>query len=250
MKKEGFRIDEGVHVSLSSEGKFADFEKSYLAARDKEKRVLTADQVKQLPYVTKDNPDFALWNIRRKNIFRFLKYLSKKKQDLKILDIGCGNGFFSNMMVSGKNKVTGVDVNLLELKQAAEIFKSPVLNWYYADVMNEEPPGGKFDIITFCCSFQYFDNPTLLLERCRSWLSKAGEIHIIDSPFYTSETQVVAKQNSINYYRSIAVESMMEFYHHNTYEVLKAVNHEFKYKPKRFLRRLLRDSPFPWIMIK
>jgi 2-polyprenyl-3-methyl-5-hydroxy-6-metoxy-1,4-benzoquinol methylase len=182
---------------------------------------------------------------------RFLNYLSGKNKKLNILDLGCGNGFFSNLMALKGHTVTGVDVNLPELKQAATVFKSSGIKWYYLDILQEEIPAGKFDIITFCCSFQYFNQPAGLLKRCQELLSDSGEIHIIDSPFYNETTRETARANSAEHFKSLGIGSMSGYYHHNTYEVFKGLDYNFKYRPGSLFSKLLRikDSPFPWIMI-
>ena len=244
------KIVGGVHVSKEARERFADFEKSYLAVREKEKRVLSLEEVRRLPYPAKDSVDYALWKTRRKNILRFKTYLAKKDK-VRILDIGCGNGFFTNMLAQGGNDVVGLDVNLTELLQAAEAFPSKNITWYYIDILTEKLPEEKFDLITFCASFHYFKDPKLLLQICRSLLKPKGEIHIIDSPFYTEQGREHARQRSIDYFRTMKVESMSDFYHHNSYSFLAEFNVSFKYAPGTFFKKLFRikDSPFPWIMI-
>lgn len=242
-------LTDGVFVSERSRERFREFEDNYLAVREKEKRVLGIDEVKKLPYPEKGSPDYELWKIRRRNIGRFLEYLDKKGGGLKILDIGCGNGFFTAMMAKSGHQVTGVDVNLHELRQAAEAFPSSSVAWYYADIFNDRIPGGKFDLITFCCSFQYFGQPERLLKLCGELLDKNGEIHIIDSPFYNEDTVEKARSGSAEYYKKAEVEPMTKYYHHNTLKVLEGMKHKMGYMPKRFLNRIFNDSPFPWIII-
>jgi ubiquinone/menaquinone biosynthesis C-methylase UbiE len=175
----------------------------------------------------------------------------KKKGPLTILDIGCGNGFFTNLMAREQNRVVGIDVNMLELEQAAAVFATPSIKWYYLDIMTEELPANTFDLITFCCSFQYFKDPELLLLRCNGLLKEKGEIHIIDSPFYNEDTKQTAKENTVNYYRAMKTESMTHYYYHNTFKVFEGFNYRLKYKPSKILNRLFKtlDSPFPWIQI-
>ncbi len=247
-----FQKDERVFVSKKAIEKFADFEKAYLSIREREKRVLSIKEIKKLPYPDKNSGDYELWKIRRKNINRFLKHLAEKGEGLKILDIGCGNGFFSNLMAGKKNKVLAVDVNLTELKQAAFAFPNPDIKWYYADILSDTLPEKGFDLITFCTSFHYFDNPPLLLKACLSFLKKNGEIHIIDSPFYDEAGKNSAKQNSEKHFEKMEVMEMKNYYHHNSFSVLDGFNYEFMYRRKSILKRVLRmsDSPFPWIVLK
>lgn len=243
-----FEKEDGVFISKETLDKFADFEKNYLSVRQKEQRILSIDWIRKLPEVPENYIHYKEWQIRKKNIGRFLKYLSKKKKSLRILDIGCGNGFFTHSMAA-QHTVVGVDVNLTELKQAAEAFHSSAIVWYYCDILNVMLPESKFDLITFCASFQYFDDPVTLLNRCRDLLVSGGEIHIIDSPFYTDQTKLLAKNNSLNHFTKMDVEGMTKYYHHNTTEVLKNFAYRLAYKPNKLLRKFFNDSPFPWIII-
>jgi ubiquinone/menaquinone biosynthesis C-methylase UbiE len=247
-----FKKSEGVFISTTALEKFAPFENAYLNIREKEKRILSISEIKQLPYPEKTSVDYELWKIRGKNITRFLNHLSKRERGLKILDIGCGNGFFTNLMTEKKNKVFGVDVNLTELKQAALAFTNPDIHWYYADILNDTLPEQKFDLITFCTSFHYFENPQLLLKTCFSLLKKNGEIHIIDSPFYDEEGRKTARLNSVKHFEKMGVTDMKNYYYHNSYKALEGFHYKTLYHPKNFLRKLLRikDSPFPWIVLK
>ena len=96
------------------------FSNVYIKVRKKEQRILSDIEVVLLPHLGSKE-----WRLRKKSTNRFLAYLTSKKTSQKILDIGCGNGWFSNAMaqVSEKNKVTGLDINIEELEQAARVFK-------------------------------------------------------------------------------------------------------------------------------
>lgn len=246
----GFQIKNGVHVSHAAEIRFSDFEKCYLEVREKEKRVLSIEEIKKLPYVERGNPHYALWKTRRRNIKRFLKYLSQKKKPLNILDVGCGNGFFTNLMQAQGQNVMGLDVNFIELRQAAEAFGASKITWVYADIFSDNLPENKFDVITFCSSFQYFENPGQLLKRCKALLNTAGEIHIIDSPVYPEAEIESAKIRSINYFRDIDSEHMLQYYHHTSRQVFDDYDITFRYKPNKFRMKVFKDSPFPWIVVK
>lgn len=246
---KGFKLTDGVFESESAKSKFADFEQQYLKVREKEKRVLSLEEIRKLPFVPPSSPDQQLWKIRRKSLDRFFSFLSKK-HNLSILDIGCGNGFFTNTMRSKGHRVIGVDVNITELRQAASAFPSSGVHWYYADILTDNLPEAKFDLITFCCSFQYFGDAAELLKRCHELLLPGGEIHIIDSPFYNGKTQSLARKNSEKYYQEMGVGSMSKYYFHHTLEVFKNYNYEVLYQPNKLLNKFFKDSPFLWIVVK
>jgi len=241
-------FEDGVYIDLMAVERFRDFEKTYLDLRDKEGQLLTAEQIKQLPEAP--GKDHDKWLIRRKTINRFLKYLEGKGKS-RILEIGCGNGFFSNMMSVRGHSVTGVDVNLTELKLAAAIFKDRA-TWYYLDVMKRNVPDAPFDIIVFNASFQYFNDTEKLMSRCINMLSDSGEVHILDSPFYTGAKKKAARERSLQHFRELGSPEMGAYYHQHQLTEFKKFGFQLLYKPSPTFNRILRiqDSPFPWVMIK
>ncbi len=247
-----FRLLNGIYVSEDAARKHRDFESHYLKVRKKEQRVLGIEEIKRLPDTATDYIHHREWEIRKKNIRRYLNYLAKKKSPLRILDVGCGNGFFSNKIASLGHRVTAVDVNLPELLQAKEAFPNPNLSWYYSDVLNESPGDGIFDQITFCCSFQYFSNPVALLDRCLAMLREGGEIHIIDSPFYNRHSRSLAAKRSEKHFEALQVPEMSAHYYHNSMELFSSFHFRYGYNPKGLFRKLFtrNDSPFPWIIVK
>ena len=251
---EAFRdiqLQEGVYVSAQTLSRFSAFEKHYIDIRRKEKRVLSVPEIQCLPYPDTTNEHYNEWKLRQKSIERLLAYLRQKKSHLRILDIGCGNGFMAHLMAGSTNTVVGVDVNLTELKQAALAFPEQNITWYYLDLIHEPLPEKQFDFITFCASFQYFKNPEKILAICKSLLTPTGEIHIIDSPFYDGMGKTKAVEGSKDYFNKMGVAEMATHYHHHSLDVFNAFVMDLKYKPGSFLKKCfgMIDSPFPWITL-
>ena len=222
------------------------FSDIYIAVRDKEQRVLTDNDVALLPYIKRNE-----WEFRIKSTERFINYISSKNEALNILDIGCGNGWFTNAIaaVSEKNEVIGLDVNSEELEQAARVFERQNLKFVYCDIFKiEDAFIRQFDIITLNSSVQYFSDFKVLFSTLKSFLKPTGEIHIIDSPFYKNDAITEAKKRTLNYYTSIGFPEMASnYFHHSVDDIL-----EFKtlYSNKnKFLNKILlkKDSPFPWL---
>jgi 2-polyprenyl-3-methyl-5-hydroxy-6-metoxy-1,4-benzoquinol methylase len=237
---------EGVYVSALANEKYRMFEQEYLAIRSKEHRVMSDDLVRSLPRLPASHPDYDHWKTRRFNIDRFVRYLTPKKQ-LNILEVGTGNGFLSNLMAQKGHTVTGLDVNLHELKQAARIFSDQNIRWYCADVFEDVLPG-PFDLIVFCCSIQYFKDVSALIRRCKSLLAANGEIHIIDTPFYDERSVVDAKNRSKEYFEKHETAGMASHYFHHTWSDLNKFAPEILYRPT-WINRFKKDSPFCWIRI-
>ncbi len=245
-----FEKHKNVYYITNSQGEFS---KTYYATRKREGRIYSDDVVKKLPIVEKNHLYSNEWKLREKSTRRILKYLTKKNRPLKVLDLGCGNGWFSHCMSKLSNtEVYAVDINIKELHQAARVFNKNNCTFIYGDIFQLPVEFKNFDIITLNACVQYFADFHKLITTLTSILNSSGEIHIIDSPFYKEKALIKAKENSALYYKKIGIPSMKNHYFHHSYSVLKEYHYENLYTPKKnFIRGLfkLKDIPFPWIKI-
>jgi len=231
-----------------------DFETIYLKVREKEKRIYSDRELIKLPFASNSNPHKEEWKLRAKSLKRFTRYLQTKGQSLNILDLGCGNGWFSGQLSNSFNHIFYcVDVNLTELKQGRRIFKSDKLKFIYGDIFLTEFPDAFFDIIFVNAAVQYFPNFKQLISRLLLLLNENGEIHLIDSPIYSEDGTKKAKQRTMDYYSSLGFSEMSGNYHHHSWNELKDFNYKILYNPSTIKNKLknfiIDDSPFPWIII-
>ena len=131
-----------------------EFEKIYVKVRSLENRIFDDELVKQLPSVPRTNNHHDEWNKRESTLNKFAKYL--KPNHKNILEIGCGNGWFSNAISNENNLVIGLDVGKKELEQAVRCFASERLKFICCQDLNLLPQNF-FDLIIFNASIQYFD---------------------------------------------------------------------------------------------
>ena len=228
-----------------------DFSDLYIKVREKENRLYSIEQIKNLPDLEKNHPQYKEWQLRKKSTARFIEYLNSKKTSLKILDIGCGNGWFSHLMSEVENtEVVGLDVNVTELEQASKAFQKENLTFVYTDLYeNTKLNSQKFDLIVLNSCLQYFENKTALFEIITKLLNQKGEIHIIDTPFYNNGTIENAKKRTQAYYKNIGFPAMSKNYFHHRFDDLG--KHKIMYKPSSSLLKYFRkDSPFCWILIQ
>lgn len=231
-----------------------DFETIYLKVREKEKRIYADEELLNLPFASNSNPHKEEWKLRAKSFKRFTKYLQTKNNSLNILDLGCGNGWFSGQLSKSYNHYYYcVDLNLKELKQGRKNFKAEKLKFIYADIFSTEFPDAFFDIIFVNAAVQYFPNFKQLINRLLLLLSENGEIHLIDSPIYSEDGAKKAKQRTMDYYSSLGFPEMSGNYHHHSWNELKDFNYKILYNPSTIKNKLKKfftdDSPFPWIRI-
>lgn len=228
-----------------------DFSDLYIKVRKKESRFYSEEEIKKLPDLESNHIHYLEWKLRKKSATRFVDYLKNKNKPLKILDIGCGNGWFSNLMSAvKKTEVIGLDVNSTELKQAGNAFHKENLTFVYARLFEKtELNTQKFDVIVFNSCLQYFENLTPLFQIVADLLSPNGEIHIMDTPFYKNNTIENARQRTQTYYENLGFPEMTENYFHHRLDDLG--KYKIMFNPSTSLSRYFRkDSPFCWILIQ
>lgn len=228
-----------------------DFSENYLAVRRKENRILTDEEVMLLPLTSSKNSNSKEWKLRASSSNCIVKYLKEKNKALKILDIGCGNGWFSNLMSQIPNcEVVAIDINTIELEQANTVFRSKNLQFVCGDIFTITSFENQFDCITLNGCVQYFPDFLLLIEKLKTFLKIYGEIHIIDSPFYDKEEVQNAKKRTMDYYSNLGFPEMSNYYFHHTLDL--ASDFKIKYKPNKttLYKLFFNKSPFMWLCYK
>jgi ubiquinone/menaquinone biosynthesis C-methylase UbiE len=231
---------------------FSEFEQQYIAARKKEQRYYSNDEVALLPDIAIGHLHYNEWQIRKRSAERLIAYLSKKKKALNILEVGCGNGWLSSKMAKIKNStVTGIDINGLELEQAKTVFaRQKELVFLSGDIRENMLPAHSFDIIVFAASIQYFEVLEDVLNAALQLLQPGGEIHIIDSPFYSEKEVSAARRRSEQYYTSLGYPAMAAFYYHHRMEQLMLFRPTILCDPYTIKNKLTGNkNPFYWICV-
>lgn len=224
------------------------FEDAYLLARQKEGFVYSDEEVLLLPNLPISHPHGNIWKQRVARNNAFVSYIKKDSTLGHILELGCGNGWFSNQIAQATAaKVLGLDVNLMELDQANRVFQRENLSFAYGDFFTGEFLN-QYDLIVLNASAQYFENLDLLINRAIELLAPTGELHILDTFFYENEKeQKEAKARSAQYYKKLEVEEMTEYYFHHSLESLaKFEVVESPQKKSRFGFGNKNESPFGW----
>lgn len=245
---DGFVLKEGVWVHSSDEKEYASFQNAYLALRKAENRLYDDEDVKRLPNLLPDRWHAAEWKKRASTADYFLKWLGDFPPNLKILDLGCGNGWFANIMAN-RHRVTGVDVNLTELQQAARCFGNERTTWCLARI--ENLPASTYSVITLNAAVQYFEDFSELISTLLKILEPDGSIHLMDSPFYSRNERPLAKERSRLYFANKGFPEMAGHYFHHCWDDLKPFQHKIRRRPQGRLSRSLFDSrsPFGWVSI-
>jgi ubiquinone/menaquinone biosynthesis C-methylase UbiE len=245
-------------IYLSDPETSQQFEDLYSNVREKEGRIYPDEVVKNLPVIEASHPLFPEWQIRAGSLYKLEAYLVQKAKPLMILELGCGNGWLSNRLaqISGCT-IYAVDLNRKELEQGARVLsETHSLKFIYGNIFEDIFRPARFDLILLASSVQYFPDLNSLLQRLIGLLKQDGEIHLIDTPFYSEESAGDAKRRSADYYQNLGYPEMVRHYYQRRWTELAEFEYNIKYDPKsyivKFRRRFLKEivSPFPWIVIR
>ena len=241
----------------SDPGGHETFQTVYMRVRRSEGRILPDDEVAVLPHVARGHPHKDEWTVRKHSTGCLLAYLASQHRPIRLLDLGCGNGWLSHQLSTiEQSQVDAVDINQVELSQAATVFgHKENLRFVFGDILEGILLHETYDYIVLASAIQYFESLAHLLERLFDPLKSDGEIHILDSPLYAVSEVLRARERTDAYYQSIGIPEMAGFYHHHAADALRMYRPSFLYKPsriRRWLKSLVSDTPyvpFPWIRI-
>lgn len=235
------------------------FEREYIKLREREGRIYPDEIVKSLPSIPSDHVLKKEWALRMLSMKKLITYLERKRQDKTVLDVGCGNGWLSHALsISLDADVCGMDVNETELLQGVRVFThDKKLSFLYSDIFTVDFNEKRFDTIILASSIQYFADIKRLMNRLLEMLTPSGEIHILDSPIYSSSSESEkARRRSLTYFESLGFPEMTNKYFHHTLQEINGLNYEFLFKPQSLINKISRGvlsvpvSPFPWIIIR
>jgi len=203
-----------------------------------------------LPEIEPSNTHHKEWQVRKRSSKRLIDYLEKKNRPLKILEIGCGNGWLSAKLADMPNsKVIGLDINRAEIDQANRVFKNKNLE-FIADSFDAGMFGGeKFDVILFAAAIPYFRDVEAILNNSLACLAENGEIHILDTHFYKPADIDDAVIRMQNYYAAMGYPEMSDHYFHYSLKNIQQYNYKVLIDPQSLIYKIGKKEPFYWIVI-
>jgi len=105
-----------------------------------------------------------------------LALLSSDLSGMNVLDIGCGTGFFSDLLAKRGAKVTAADLSPEMLKQAEKRCGKDVALYCQADVENLPFVDGQFDIVFSSLALQWCDDLSNPLKEIQRVTRKGGKV--------------------------------------------------------------------------
>lgn len=219
---------------------------AYGEARRREGRLLADAVVRALPKSGTATAHAREWRLRARSMRRVLRAFSGPAAPLRVLEVGCGNGWFAARLAEAGHQVTAIDTYDAEIEQARRVFGHLPVTWMPADPFALTAAEGPFDRILLAASVQYFPEPGVLLGHLRTLLTTTGEVHITDTVFYPDEAAAkAAGERSRNYYAALGVAGMAAHYHHHTLDSLQALGAEVLHGPGLHL-----EGQWPFIPLR
>ncbi|MCI4669140.1 MAG: class I SAM-dependent methyltransferase [Bacteroidia bacterium] len=228
-----------------------EFEKAYLKAHSRANRIVSDAELRELPNTFFYTMHRQQWSVRANLCQKLISYLSKGKEEPKIMDLGCGNGWLAANMAQIKDStITAVDINMTELEQAAKVFPEKNLEFFFGDIYEDIFPKNSFDYLILFDVICYFPKLDRLINRCREYLKDGGEIHILESPFYQEKDIDAARKEKASYYHELRSEDMIDFHFFHDKQILNNYDFSILYRPS-WLKSLFNNdlSQHPWIRI-
>lgn len=112
---------------------------------------------------------------------------------LKVLDLGCGSGYFAREMASAGARVTAIDISPQMIEHARRIESEAPLGIAYfvcdAAAAGDVVPTGQFDLITSCLALQDMPDVPEVLRQARRAVRDDGRLVVsiahpcTDTPF-------------------------------------------------------------------
>ncbi|MCK9296174.1 MAG: class I SAM-dependent methyltransferase [Desulfobulbaceae bacterium] len=125
--------------------------------------------------------DAARANLRKRPFFACLD--SKLTQESRVLDVGCGNGFFlSQVRALAQCQVYGIDISEIAAESAK---KNYGLDIFTGTILESPFPDNSFDVITAWSFLEHVNNPAEVLRKLASLLKRDG-LCILTTPNFDS----------------------------------------------------------------
>ncbi len=174
-----------------------------------------------------------------------MKKIKKGKVEINILDVGCGEGYYTNLLKTHLEeiflerdeielKVVGVDISKEGIISSARSYKG--IEWVVASGTNLPIKSGTLDYVI--CMFSYIDP-----KEYRRVLKKNGKLVTVSTGKYhlLEIKEIVYNELKMDYYKPIS--DIKEGYN---YEELKNVKYKIEIENNKDIKNLFDMTPYRW----
>ncbi|MBI4098418.1 MAG: class I SAM-dependent methyltransferase [Candidatus Magasanikbacteria bacterium] len=159
-------------------------------------------------------------------------YLSRVNQQVahrgRLLDIGCGNGFFlEEAQRQGYEEVFGVEPSPEAAAQAPETIRQRItVSMFHPDLFPEQ----SFDVICFFQTLDHLEDPACVIADCFSLLKPGGVVFAINHNVRSISARVLGERSPIidvghtYLYDKKTIRKLFEKNHYTVVDVWSSVN--------------------------
>ena len=189
-------------------------------------------------------PDVNLNNLRinfRSDMLRRAEFISNNfSNDKKIVDIGCGYGFFLEEMIKRGYKINGIEVSKIRRELAKTFVSAPILDINLTESYEREE---RYDIVTLFHVLEHLIDPARFCINISQLLAKNG-CFIVEVP----NVDELLLKTSPAYNEFYWTRAHLNYFSKKTLEmVLKKAG--FKKIKIMYVQRYGIDNLFNWLII-
>lgn len=119
-----------------------------------------------------------------------LSFLDKDLSGKKMLEVGCGNGDFSNYLAVNNNAdILGLDFSTESIKianQKKEVFGAKTSSFMVGDAQNIDLPDNSFDIIVSCECLEHIPVPQKMVSEIFRLLKPGGMVVLTTENYFNA----------------------------------------------------------------
>lgn len=122
------------------------------------------------------------FNFRRfEECSTLIRWLDPKPGE-RILDIGCGDGYYDNIIAKSGAKVVGIDIHEPRLSVAQRLYLSECTDFFYMDAASMSFTEASFDKVVSFCVFEHLHNDERVIQNISRVLKPGGRfVFSVDS---------------------------------------------------------------------
>ena len=187
--------------------------------------------------------DFTYGTVTRDLKHTYGSYLKKAEKYIReknrLLEIGCGNGFFLETAKElGFNEVKGVEPSLEAVRQASPELAPGILNRIFGPDLY---PASYFNVICFFQTLDHIEDPNKFLEYCRDYLNDKGIVLCITHNIGSLTAKLLGERCPMIDVEHIYLFNKLtlnKIFHQNHFEVIKVFDIKNTYPLWYYLRML------------
>lgn len=118
-------------------------------------------------------------SITKKRYEKLLESFEPYRKTNKLLDVGCGYGFFLEVAKEKGWEVHGIEIS----KKASDECREKGINMFHGSLANSDFDSELFDVIISIEVIEHLTDPTILLKQSNAFLRKGGLMYITTPNF-------------------------------------------------------------------